>query len=267
MLETIPSQVIITKELSPADRQAEITYITVPDGVKYDLPTKPLVLLDSKKIDGATKYAFVKMPAYEDGMTIEYSDFPQFDEILEKAHLDSLEARSNRNYISTRLTATLFFDEAKGANQESVIAVGTQIVDRHEFDFNQPLINLLEETYNLNSNDISFLQHSFTPLNHSVCIRELIKHEAANLSQPNINRRSDFYEICPGCSSHNHSEAVTIKTLLDENKLEVINGATAYLYGHWWSCTPCETKMKNAGVNKVIISKNWAKNYLQIKDL
>lgn len=260
------SQTTIITEISPNDRQAEINYITVPDGIQYDLPTKPWVLFDSKKEDGVTKYVFVKMPAYEEGMTIEYADLPEFDEVAKKMHEEMFENRNNKHDMSHRFTTNIFVKE-DGNGILKIIDKNTQNINKHIFEFTPEIELNLKTKYLLTDNDIKYLKNEYISYDKSICIRELIKHKAANLSQSHINRRADFYEICPGCIGSNHAESVALTTMKNKGSLDLLKGATSLVGGHWWSCDYCQKGMKDVGIKKVILSKNWVKNYLQIRDL
>jgi|GEM_PF-4672207 len=260
------SQAQIINEISPADRQAEISYITVPEGIIYELPAKPWVLFDSKKVDGATKYVFVKMPAYEDGMTIEYANLPEFDEVAKKMHDEMFKNRQNKHDMSHRFTTNIFVKEDSTGDLK-IIDKDTQNINKHIFEFTLEIELNLKTKYLLTDKDIEYLKTEYVAYNQSICIRELIKHKAANLSQPHINRRADFYEICPGCIGSNHAESVALTTMKNKATIGLLQGATSLVGGHWWSCDYCQKGMIEAGVKKVILSKNWVKNYLQIKDL
>lgn len=266
MFEQITPQINVTTEISPADRQAEITYITVPDGVKYDLPVKPWVLLDSKKVDTVTKYVFVKQPAYEDGLTIEYADLPEFEQIAKKMHVEMFENRQNKHDQSHRFTTNIFVKENSAGNLE-IIDKDTQNINKHIFEFTTEIEENLKTKYQLTQADVDNLKQEYTVIDKAICIREFIKHQAPNLSQPLINRRADFYEICEGCTGSNHAESVTLTVMKNKGTLNLLQGATSLVGGHWWSCDYCQKGMKAVGINKLIISKNWAKNYLGVKEL
>lgn len=59
------------------------------------------------------------------------------------------------------------------------------------------------------------------------------------------------YELCEGCSPHNHSEPKAIEAALD-NGYDT-HGAEAYLWGHWWCCEPCWLALTSNGINKVYL--------------
>lgn len=62
------------------------------------------------------------------------------------------------------------------------------------------------------------------------------------------------YELCEGCHPHNHSEPRAIIDALESN--HKLNGATLYLWGHWWCCEPCWNSMINSGIVDVVLMEN-----------
>lgn len=62
------------------------------------------------------------------------------------------------------------------------------------------------------------------------------------------------YELCEGCSQKNHSEPKAIADA--KNAGHKIDGAEAYLWGHWWACGPCWKALINNGVTKLYLLKN-----------
>jgi len=60
------------------------------------------------------------------------------------------------------------------------------------------------------------------------------------------------YWLCPGCSSfRHHAEPQAIQ---DARSLhDSIDGASIYLYGHWWCCKSCWDTMMSAGIKKVYL--------------
>jgi dCMP deaminase len=62
------------------------------------------------------------------------------------------------------------------------------------------------------------------------------------------------YELCEGCHPKNHSEPRAIADAKAHD--HDTEGATAYLWGHWWCCEPCWTAMINAGISKVTLMED-----------
>lgn len=58
------------------------------------------------------------------------------------------------------------------------------------------------------------------------------------------------FDLCPGCDVDYHAEARLIQEV---ETLEELEGATIYMYGHWWCCGSCWEKMKKAKVAKVCV--------------
>jgi deoxycytidylate deaminase len=70
------------------------------------------------------------------------------------------------------------------------------------------------------------------------------------------------YDRCPGCRPPNHSEQQALAQAAHEDKDENLPGATAYLYGHWWSCQSCTQALETAGVKRIVFSKTWTRDFL-----
>lgn len=72
------------------------------------------------------------------------------------------------------------------------------------------------------------------------------------------------YDLCEGCNPKNHAEAKAIVDAIKNGHKDQLQGATAYVWGHWWCCEPCTTAMINAGIKQVVLSKNFTREFLQI---
>jgi deoxycytidylate deaminase len=73
------------------------------------------------------------------------------------------------------------------------------------------------------------------------------------------------YHMCNGNHlPENHSEPKAIRNAMQEGNSKLLNGATAYLYGHWWSCKDCSDAMEKAGIKKLYLSREWTKEFLQV---
>ena len=72
------------------------------------------------------------------------------------------------------------------------------------------------------------------------------------------------YDLCMGCNPVNHSEISAIKRAKLYGKYEELRGATAYLYGHWWSCKDCSDGMEEAGIKHLNLSRSWTKEFLEL---
>lgn len=59
------------------------------------------------------------------------------------------------------------------------------------------------------------------------------------------------YESCPGCHPDNHSERTALRQA-QKNGADLRN-AELYMYGHWWSCEPCMTAVRNAGITTLYV--------------
>lgn len=56
-----------------------------------------------------------------------------------------------------------------------------------------------------------------------------------------------------------------IGNVVESGRGNELQGATAYLYGHWRCCCPsCYEKMEQAGIEKIVLSKARTKQFLNI---
>lgn len=61
------------------------------------------------------------------------------------------------------------------------------------------------------------------------------------------------YDLCPGCNAtHGERSAIAAAQAASVN----LEGAEAYLDGHWWCCGPCWQAMIDAGITKVHLHEN-----------
>lgn len=60
------------------------------------------------------------------------------------------------------------------------------------------------------------------------------------------------YWLCPGCAAPSrHAEQRAVDDA--RSKGVDVTGADLYLYGHWWACEPCWTKVLSAGISKIYV--------------
>jgi deoxycytidylate deaminase len=59
------------------------------------------------------------------------------------------------------------------------------------------------------------------------------------------------YELCEGCSPKNHGEPRAITDAL--SRLDSVQDADLYLWGHWWCCEPCWNTMQASGIRTVYL--------------
>ena len=90
-----------------------------------------------------------------------------------------------------------------------------------------------------------------------VCFRERLR-KAGKLET------GQSYEICEGCNQNNHSEILAIQKALQNHFEEDLKDSTAYLLGHYYSCSNCSKKLEEVGIKEIIVSKKWVKNYLEV---
>lgn len=70
------------------------------------------------------------------------------------------------------------------------------------------------------------------------------------------------YWLCPGCSkSKDHAETGASKDAMKRHP-DKVEGATLYLYGHWWCCEPCAKAMVHAGIKNVVLLEDAKKAFL-----
>lgn len=72
------------------------------------------------------------------------------------------------------------------------------------------------------------------------------------------------YDLCEGCNPKNHAEAKAIANAIKNGNKDRLKDTTAYLWGHWWCCEPCTTAMIDAGIKKVVLSKEFTSGFLHI---
>ena len=89
------------------------------------------------------------------------------------------------------------------------------------------------------------------------CYRERLKNQ-------NKIQSGQGYQLCEGCNNQNHSEVLAIQKFLQDNPKENLQNSTAYLYGHWWSCSNCSQKMLDYEIKELVICKKWTENFLAI---
>jgi dCMP deaminase len=56
------------------------------------------------------------------------------------------------------------------------------------------------------------------------------------------------YELCEGCDPKNHAEQVALSQMQGG-----CENADIYLWGHWWCCESCWSKMIEAGIQNVYL--------------
>lgn len=78
---------------------------------------------------------------------------------------------------------------------------------------------------------------------------------------------SGQYELCPGCHPDVHSEAKALRSSVENKTSKQLIGATNFLYNHWWVCEDCSKKMEEAMISKVVLSRKWTREFLNIKEL
>jgi deoxycytidylate deaminase len=240
---------------SSADASAKV-FIYKRKPTPKEITAGRLLLLDT--IDG--KFVYIAQVELSDRLVIEYGDHDTYFDILVAAVENTFNQRANQHYLSKRITGSLV------ENRGKVIGYETQDINAHKFTVGTDTLSSLIE-FGLTGDDAQIINAKVAETEQAMCVREAGKNVAADVSDPSIPRRSDFYNLCPGCSYTNHSEAQTVAKLTQDGKYEDLKDSTVYLYGHWWCCKPCSDKLADSGVNKVIISRKWAREYLKIDDL
>lgn len=80
-------------------------------------------------------------------------------------------------------------------------------------------------------------------------------HEKYGCERVRLNiPTGESYELCEGCSPHNHSEPKAIESALAQGN--TTEDAEAYLWGHWWCCEPCWQKLTANGILTVYLLEN-----------
>jgi len=100
--------------------------------------------------------------------------------------------------------------------------------------------------------------HKFND-NKDICIREELKAKGLVKSGEYWDKEGKI--ICEGCMSTNHSEYLAVQKAKYASDL---NGGTCYLYGHYWSCQNCQEALKSIGIRRIVMCKDFVKNFLNI---
>jgi deoxycytidylate deaminase len=73
------------------------------------------------------------------------------------------------------------------------------------------------------------------------------------------------YHLCNGNHlPENHSEPKAIRNAIANGNQSLLRDATAYLYGHWWSCIDCSNALEKAEIKHLVVSKDWTRRFLEI---
>ena len=88
-----------------------------------------------------------------------------------------------------------------------------------------------------------------TPEHKKGCKRRYVSEQREKEGKQKLMSGEGF-DLCPGCNVEYHAEAKMVREATDTVKLE---GATVYMYGHWWCCGSCWAKMEAVGIKEVYI--------------
>lgn len=69
-------------------------------------------------------------------------------------------------------------------------------------------------------------------------------------------KSGEGYELCEGCSPANHAEAKAIANAVTRGNTMMLPGATAYIWGHWWACSTCIERLREYGVERIVLLKD-----------
>lgn len=67
------------------------------------------------------------------------------------------------------------------------------------------------------------------------------------------SKSGEGYELCEGCSPHNHAEAKALDSARARGNIESVRGSSAFMWGHWWACQACIDKLRAAGVRRIVL--------------
>ncbi|MFA7252725.1 MAG: deaminase [Candidatus Paceibacterota bacterium] len=87
------------------------------------------------------------------------------------------------------------------------------------------------------------LKNAFLLKKHQggLCVRKMLKVKTGTK-----------YWLCPGCAKFkDHSEQRAIRDAVKNSHDP--KGSDLYLYGHWWCCQPCWSKIMEAGIKEVYL--------------
>lgn len=91
-----------------------------------------------------------------------------------------------------------------------------------------------------------------TPGHRKGCIRRYLNDEREKEGLEKF-KSGEGFELCPGCHTDNHAEANLVKEAKKIGKYDLLNGASVYMYGHFWCCKDCWQKMLDAGIKNVYL--------------
>jgi deoxycytidylate deaminase len=64
-------------------------------------------------------------------------------------------------------------------------------------------------------------------------------------------KTGEGYELCEGCQPHNHAEPSAIESAINGGHRDFLNGAEAFMWGHYYCCSPCVLALRNVGISRV----------------
>lgn len=66
-------------------------------------------------------------------------------------------------------------------------------------------------------------------------------------------KSGEGYDLCEGCHPKNHAEPSAIDDALSKSNGDSLRGSDVYIWGHWWCCSACWSRMDEVGIRDVYI--------------
>lgn len=81
-----------------------------------------------------------------------------------------------------------------------------------------------------------------------------------------LSKSGDAHDVCKWCRHTNHWEQMAIKYAIKNLNEEKLKWSNLYLYWHYCPCLPCSYEIDNYKIKNVYLSKEFTKEFLNIKD-
>ncbi len=97
--------------------------------------------------------------------------------------------------------------------------------------------------------------------------KDLTYHFGGCVRRENHIPSGQNYELCEGCDTKNHDVPSAINKIVNTPKFNLLRDSVCYMYGHYYCCQSCLSKMEKLGVSEIVISKDFVTKFLGILSL
>ena len=97
--------------------------------------------------------------------------------------------------------------------------------------------------------------------------KDLTYHFGGCVRRENHIPSGQNYEMCEGCDTKNHDVPSAINKIVNTPKSDLLQRSVCYMYGHYYCCQSCLSKMEKLGVSEIVISKDFVTKFLGILSL